>query len=95
MDSGPFAEYGVGRLGWDRASDAGVAVGLRLGTRFVNGAGEDGADREVVDLAKRVDADSSGPVDDNQARGAPQLEPANRDGQGNPGVVSVYADRER
>ena len=86
---------GTGLLGWDRATDVGVAVGLRLGARFVDEAGEDGADREVVDLAKRADADASGPVDDNEARGAPQLEPAHRDGQGDPGVVGVHADRER
>ena len=74
---------------------SGVAVGLRFGARFVDEAAEDGADREVVDLAKRVYADSSGTVDDNQARSAPQLEPAHRDGQGDPGVVSVYADGKR
>ena len=51
--------------------------------------------REVVDLAKRVEADASGPVDDNEARSAPELVPAHRDGQGDPGVVSVHADRER
>ena len=90
-----WRRLGVGLLGWDRATDAGVAVGLRLGARFVDQAGQDGADCEVLDLAKRVDADSSGPVDDNQARRAPQLVPAHRDGQGDPGIVSVHADGER
>ena len=94
-DSGGRRRLGVSLLGWDRASDVGVAVDLRLGARFVDQAGEDCANREVVDLAKRVDADSSGPVDDNEARRAPQLEPAHRDGQGDPGIVGVHADRER
>ena len=62
---------GVGFLGWGRASDVGVAVSLRLGAEFIDQAGEGGADVEVVDLAKRVEADPSGPVDGNQARCAP------------------------
>ena len=65
------ARSGVGFPGWGRTSDVGVAVGLRLGARFVNEAGKGGADAEVVDLAKRVETDASGPVDDDQARSAP------------------------
>ena len=62
--------------------------------RFVDEAGEDGAHGEVVDLAKRVEADASSPVDGNQARSAPQLVPAHRDGQGAPGIVGIDADGE-
>ena len=81
--------------GWDRTSDGGVAVVLWFGRRFVNEAGEGGTYNEVVDLAKRVKADASGPVDEHQARSALQLEPLHRNGQGAPGVVGVEADWER
>ena len=39
---------GVGVLRWDRTSNVGVAVGLRLRARFVNEAGEDGSITKVV-----------------------------------------------
>ena len=73
-------------------SHVGVAVGRWL--RFVDEAGDSSADDKVVDLAERVEADVSGPVDDHQARGASQLVSAHRDGKGGPVVVGVDADRE-
>ena len=60
----------------------GVAVGLRLGARLVDEAGEDGADGEVFDIAEDVDAEASVAVDDNQARGAAQPVAAHGDGMG-------------
>ena len=55
----------VGFLRWRRLSAVGVAIGLCLWARFVDKAGKGGTDGQVVDLAKRVQADASGPVDDN------------------------------
>ena len=46
-------------------------------------------------MAKRAEADASGPVDDNQARGAAQLVAAHRDGRGCARCVCVHTDRER
>ena len=79
----------------DNCSDLGVAVGVRLGAGFVDKAGEAGADGEVFDMAKRAEADASGPVDDNQARGAAQLVAAHGDGRGCAWGVCVNTDRER
>lgn len=67
--TGHFHRLGARLLGWGRASDLGVAVGLRVRPRFVNQACEQGADGEVVNLAKPVEPDASGSVNDNKAWG--------------------------
>jgi len=54
---------GVGFLACDRTPNVRIAVGLRLGTRFIYEAGEDGADVEVVDLAECVESYASGAID--------------------------------
>ena len=59
----PRRTLGVGVPIWDRTPNVWTAVSLRFGTRFVYEAGEDGANVEVVDLAKGVEADASGPVE--------------------------------
>ena len=46
-------------------------------------------------MAKSTEADASGPVDDNQARGAAQPVAAHRDGRGCARGVCVHTDWER
>ena len=91
----PRRLLGVGFLAWDRTPNVGIAVGLRLGTRFINESGEDSADVEVVDLAECVKAYASVSVNDHEARSATQLVSAHRDRQANFWVVGVDSNRER
>ena len=62
--------------------------------RFIDEAGEGGADGEVFNVAEGVDADASGAVDDDKARRAAQPIAAHRNWRCLAGGVGIHTDRE-
>ena len=71
----------------------GAAADLRVGAWFVDEAGEGGADGEVFNVTKGVDADASGTVDDEQAWRAAQPIAAHRNWRCNARRVGVHSHR--